>query len=139
MTTTDSRSAVDQQTAPVGDGLVVLDTVLQHLDAAVIIHGAAYHFKDGQCADITNPENIKYLRQDLISRAEMGKKKYGTYLRINNNRSAIVDLYQEVQDALMYSMQARMEGDSEAGQYFELLYQIGSQIAGTINKRLAGA
>lgn len=43
--------------------------------------------------------------QDLKDRAEMGKQKYGTYLRTMNGRSALMDAYQEALDLVMYLRQ----------------------------------
>lgn len=47
--------------------------------------------------------------QDLIDRAQAGKKKYGTYLRTHNGRNALNDAYQEHLDALMYIKQELMQ------------------------------
>ena len=48
---------------------------------------------------------------DIQSRAEFGKAKYGTYLRTNNGRDALMDAYQEAIDLVMYLGQAIMERD----------------------------
>lgn len=47
--------------------------------------------------------------KDLCARADMGFKKYGTMLRTNNGRDALMDAYQERLDELMYFKQALME------------------------------
>jgi len=47
--------------------------------------------------------------KDLKERAEAGMEKYGTYLRTNNGRKALVDAYQEQCDNLMYMKQYLME------------------------------
>ena len=47
--------------------------------------------------------------KDLCARADMGFKKYGTMLRTNNGRDALLDAYQERLDELMYFKQALME------------------------------
>lgn len=55
------------------------------------------------------PGKVKVLDlvvQDLVDRAEAGKKKYGTYLETNNSRDALVDAYQEALDLCMYLRQA---------------------------------
>lgn len=53
----------------------------------------------------------RVLGDDLAARAELGKERYGTYLRSHNGRDALSDLYQELLDAIMYMTQCRMEGD----------------------------
>lgn len=47
--------------------------------------------------------------QDLINRAQVGKEKYGTYLRTQNGRNALNDALQEALDLVMYLKQAIME------------------------------
>ena len=47
--------------------------------------------------------------EDVYARADAGYKKYGTYLRINNGRDALIDAYQECLDMGMYLKQAIME------------------------------
>jgi len=68
------------------------------------------------------------LVKDLKDRAEMGFKKYGTYLRTNNGRDPQVDTYQELLDAIMYSMQTRLDGSRTAGQFFELLVSLAARL-----------
>ena len=107
---------------PIGDGAIVLDAVIQTL------------------GNLVNVRVIPFLafaplKEDLLARAEMGLKKYGTKLRVNNGRKAGVDLYQEVMDGMMYAMQARMEGDQKIGRHFEALAQIAAQIAAELNVR----
>jgi len=50
---------------------------------------------------------------DLTVRAEVGKGKYGTYLRTNNGRNALVDAYQEALDLCMYLKQKLMEENNQ--------------------------
>jgi hypothetical protein len=47
---------------------------------------------------------------DLQARSEMGRAKYGTTLRVNNGRNALMDAYQESLDQTMYLKQ-RLEED----------------------------
>lgn len=47
--------------------------------------------------------------EDLKLRDAFGIKKYGTTLKTNNGRSALIDLYQEILDAAMYCKQLLME------------------------------
>ena len=48
---------------------------------------------------------VDLVANDLRIRAEAGKKKYGTYLRTENGRSALIDAYQEALDLCMYLRQ----------------------------------
>ena len=54
---------------------------------------------------------IDLVEKDLRERAEVGKKKYGTYLRADNGRDALMDAYQEALDLAMYLRQAMFERD----------------------------
>ena len=47
---------------------------------------------------------------DLEGRAQFGEKKYGTRLKTNNGRNTILDLYQEILDAINYTKQGLLEG-----------------------------
>lgn len=116
------RLAVSTQTPPTGDGTVVLDEVLNN-----IAEMAALKYIDRDKAHM--------LREDLKARAEMGRKKYGTMLRVNNGRKALVDLYQEVLDALMYAMQGSLESDDFAGIFIGALTTLATQIAGELDRR----
>jgi hypothetical protein len=49
------------------------------------------------------------LLQDLDERVELGKTKYKTYLLTFNGRSAKIDLYQELLDAIFYAAQDEAE------------------------------
>jgi hypothetical protein len=42
---------------------------------------------------------------DLRARSESGKAKYGTVLRANNGRDALMDAYQEALDLVQYLRQ----------------------------------
>lgn len=57
----------------------------------------------------------------LTERAEAGEKKYGTRLQTFNGRNALIDAYQEAQDAVMYLAQRVMEDPADV-QPRELLY-----------------
>ena len=52
---------------------------------------------------------LDFVLQDLIERAEIGKKKYNTYLETNNGRDALLDAYQEALDLVMYLRQLILE------------------------------
>jgi len=118
----DRRQAVDSQTPPTGDGKIVLDAVLARITEMV------------GCQSISLNGGFA-LSADLKARAEMGLKKYGTELRVNNGRRAVVDLYQEVQDAIMYAMQCQLEGDDFGGMYVESFMLYACQIAGELDRR----
>lgn len=57
---------------------------------------------------------LDYVLEALIERAELGKKKYGTYLRVDNGRDPLVDALQEAMDLVMYLAQAIMEKNERA-------------------------
>lgn len=56
---------------------------------------------------------IDLVEKDLRDRAEVGKEKYGTYLRANNGRNSLMDAYQEVLDLAMYLRQLIYEKDGK--------------------------
>jgi len=117
-----TRMAAETQDKPSGDGQPVLDAVLNHLTNMSSVSSIPF-------------AAVRPLREDLMARAENGLKKYGTKLRVRNGRRAIVDCYQELLDALMYAMQARLEGDREAGRLVEILMSLSAQVAIELNKR----
>jgi hypothetical protein len=51
------------------------------------------------------PEVLK----DIEARAQTGLSKYGTLLKTDNGRNALLDMYQELIDAVMYVKQLLME------------------------------
>lgn len=52
--------------------------------------------------------------EDINERVRMGEEKYGTKLMTYNGRRALVDLYQELIDAVMYTKQLLLEEDLTA-------------------------
>ena len=58
----------------------------------------------GRGKDVT-----KQVIEDLKDRSKMGKEKYGTVLRTNNGRDALIDAYQEALDLCCYLKQEIME------------------------------
>jgi hypothetical protein len=52
-----------------------------------------------------------YVMESIGLRSEMGRRKYGTFLRPGNGRDALMDAYQEAIDLCMYLAQAIMERD----------------------------
>lgn len=118
--------AAKSEPMPQGDGAVVLPFVLEsleHFESCVICSGNSSSIL--ACRDV---------RQALKDRAEMGRAKYGTYLRINNGRDVGVDYFQELLDAVMYSGQAKMMNLPE-GAYFEATLNLTIQVARTISER----
>ena len=59
---------------------------------------------------------ITELLSDLLNRNKAGTLKYGTTLKTNNGRDALMDAYQESCDLCMYLKQALMERDIAAEQ-----------------------
>jgi hypothetical protein len=56
----------------------------------------------------TNPNQrtvADYVLADIQERIAVGEAKYGTKLKTNNGRDALIDLYQELLDAVMYTRQ----------------------------------
>ncbi len=51
--------------------------------------------------------------QDIGYRMQMGLQAYGTYLKTSNGRDALVDLYQELLDAVLYLRQLLAEREGE--------------------------
>jgi hypothetical protein len=114
--------AASSQALPVGDGKIVLDAVIDHLaslSAGSMLDAAA----------------VKAVGDDLIARAEMGEKKYGTKLRTNNGRKVLVDLYQESLDGLMYAMQGRLERDDYAAVFISTFTNVCCLLAAELNRR----
>lgn len=50
---------------------------------------------------------------DLEARADVGLNRYGTHLQPHNGRDPILDLYQELQDGLLYLRQFIYERDGK--------------------------
>lgn len=59
----------------------------------------------------TGNGEIVYLAviEDMRQRAELGRSRYGTYLRTHNGRAALRDAYEEALDLCMYLKQMMME------------------------------
>jgi len=71
------------------------------------------------------------LLSDLDERVQLGLEKYKTYLLTFNGRSAKVDLYQELLDAIFYAAQDEAEGGYTRFLLDELIY-----LAGTVRSRI---
>lgn len=93
--------AATHEPAPTGEGAVIIDIAVGRAkQKAQLALGRG---------NPTGHDAFKRVAAALTARAEMGKAKYGTYLRANNGRNALVDLYQEILDAIMYSEQCYRE------------------------------
>lgn len=46
---------------------------------------------------------------DVLRRKELGTKRYGVHLQAFNGRNALLDLYEELLDAAMYTKQRLLE------------------------------
>ena len=63
----------------------------------------------------TGNGEIVYLAviEDMRKRAEIGKSRYGTYLRTHNGRNALRDAYEEAMDLCMYLKQLMLEDGNQ--------------------------
>ncbi len=61
----------------------------------------------------TRPAVWDLVRQDIDDRDKFGEQKYGTRLQPHNGRDVLVDLYQELLDAVVYCRQAIYERDGK--------------------------
>lgn len=61
------------------------------------------------------------LIDDIEARVASGEKKYGTRLKTDNGRNVDLDLYQEVLDAMNYSVQAFLQ--TGIREYLDIFYQ----------------
>lgn len=67
---------------------------------------------------------LPHVLADLKARADWGLAKYQTYLHTHNGRDALVDLYQELLDAVMYIKQALLERETTADKLVRLRNQV---------------
>lgn len=58
-------------------------------------------------------ENFETVVKDLEFRAEQGEAKYGVRLHTYNGRDPLIDLYEELLDALVYSVQYGLESEGD--------------------------
>lgn len=95
----------------------VLESIRIHADEDDLIDGRVYKSISFASTPQKPPVEgrqvvLDAVLEDLKARAEVGKAKYGTYLQTHNGRDALMDLFQELADALMYCKQMLMERDS---------------------------
>lgn len=55
--------------------------------------------------------HLETVIKDLEFRAELGEAKYGTRLHTFNGRDPLIDLYEELLDALVYAVQYSLESN----------------------------
>lgn len=80
----------------------------------------------------TGREITPLVIEDLKNRSEMGAKKYGETLHARNGRNAIVDLYQELLDAIQYLRQ-QLEENTKAPTSREYLTRMANEEEGYIS------
>ena len=131
-----NRLAAKQQPEPTGNGAVVIDYVDKQITRAIKSAAVAETFSGFAPAHtFGETQTLSALLEDLHTRAEYGKGKYGVYLRTQNGRSAMLDLYQECADAVMYAAQAVLEGDVEALPFLNQSIAMGARLAGILDRR----
>lgn len=73
-----------------------------------------------------HPASLKHLiMDDLSERAAVGLQKYGRLLETHNGRDALMDLYQEALDGVMYAAQYLLEAAQDTPEYEERLFVFG--------------
>jgi hypothetical protein len=105
--------AAAPQPKPVGDGIDVAVAAAERLKAL----------------------GFDEIAEDIEARIRLGERKYGTRLKAHNGRDALMDLYQEVLDAINYAQQCvieNKEGDviyagSRFG-YFDALVLLAAEV-----------
>ena len=70
--------------------------------------------------------------EDIEARIRLGERKYGTRLKSHNGRDAMLDLYQEILDALNYSKQLVIEGKDD-DTFFRCLVDIAAHVHAKLN------
>lgn len=71
--------------------------------------------------------------RDIMARGEIGFAKYGTYLQPHNGRDTLIDLYQELVDAVKYMRVLMYENDNHTLHYD---YRSLMQLAISTRKRI---
>jgi|SRR5208337_1125085 len=71
------------------------------------------------------------LAEDIEARIRLGEKKYGTRLKSHNGRDAMLDLHQELCDALNYAKQLEIEG-REDDTFFRCLVELAVVVRGKL-------
>ena len=74
---------------------------------------------------------LENIAEDTEARIRLGEKKYGTRLKANNGRDAMLDLYQEVLDGCNYAKQLVIENKDNGDLFNQLV-----SLAITVKARL---
>lgn len=75
---------------------------------------------------------LEYIAEDTEARIRLGEQKYGTRLKANNGRDAMLDLYQEVLDGINYSKQLVIENKDD-DTFFRTLVDLAILIKGKLD------
>jgi hypothetical protein len=86
-------------------------TEYNELHGDIVCSGALY---SREIPSVASDDIATLVQADIEARAVLGVKKYGTRLRPNNGRHALVDAYQEALDLCMYLRQALAEQGIES-------------------------
>ena len=72
------------------------------------------------------------IAEDTEARIRLGEKKYGTRLKANNGRDAMLDLYQEILDGCNYAKQLVIE-NKDSGDLFNQLVSLAIVVKGKLD------
>lgn len=75
---------------------------------------------------------FEHIAEDTEARIRLGEQKYGTRLKANNGRDAMLDLYQEVLDGCNYAEQLVIENKDD-GSLFKSLVALAVFIKGKLD------
>jgi hypothetical protein len=64
---------------------------------------------------------LEVIAEDTEARIRLGERKYGTRLKANNGRDAMLDLYQEILDGCNYAKQLVIENKDDGYLFKELV------------------
>lgn len=70
---------------------------------------------------------------DLMARKDFGYAKYGTILQVDNDRNFLIDLYQELLDAVVYA-RGRLLEVPEDGLEWAILFEVYDDVVGHLIK-----
>ncbi len=103
----------------------------KHYDAAIVQPKPTSKSDDIDvavvAADRLKELGLNEVAEDIEARIRLGERKYGTRLKAFNGRSAEMDLYQEILDALNYAQQCDIENKPLHG-VFETLVSLAVEV-----------
>lgn len=76
--------------------------------------------------------NRTRLIDDIRARRDIGLARYGTTLQSNNGRNPLLDMYQELLDALVYAEQYKTEGGLYAAKLSKEVEQLCLSVRSTV-------